>query len=629
MQLRWIAPMLWAGAGALLGGASCGKDEELEDAASGGWCEAAPAGHPQNAERGCDARCPGDPGWPPSDDVTLHAGAAVRDISPKVEHVAAFAKGHQPGDAFNPLAGDKCVKKSDCDLADPLSCDDAGAMSCWWIAGFGMGRPADGVADPVSVRCLVLRQGETKLGLCIVDAVGWFFNEVERTRQLVAEKYAELELDWFTVGATHVHEAQDTMGIWGPVDGESGVKRDYNTFIREQTAEALKAANDALEPVKVEYGATRVDGHITETDPLGKKTAAYVSDTRDPVVIDDELRTMRFVASDGGDTVATLINFTSHPEFGGDVQQMISADYPGMLRKSVEEGLEITGAGGDVLYERPGVGGVAIFVNGALGGQVGPGAVVHTDFDGNPLPDGLERAYVVGKKLAAYALEAMSEGHETLETAPIGVRARGIHLAVDNTGYHIAIAQGLFDRDGMFYDPTLPLGEDNLPAIQSEISVIDIGPAELVSLPGELHAELLLATRDGKTALDAPYPFTPEPFHVLNDPATNPDCGTDGTSRCDDGPPDIGAMDRSIVIDLHRDPGAKYRWVLGLTPDEYGYVVPAYDYELHPENPYLDEASPGNHYEETNSVGPRVQAETVEPILQLLASPPVVRRGAE
>jgi hypothetical protein len=141
-----------------------------------------------------------------------------------------------------------------------------------------------------------------------------------------------------------------------------------------------------------------------------------------------------------------------------------------------------------------------------------------------------------------------------------------------------------------------------------------------------MHAELLLATADGTSALDAPFPFTPAPFSVLNDLKTNPNCGTDGYSKCDDGPPDLAALDRSKIIDLSRDAKAKYRWAIGLGQDQFGYIVPSYDFKLDAQNPYFEEFSPGEHYEETNSVGKAVQTDVVDPILQLLASPPVVRR---
>jgi hypothetical protein len=156
--------------------------------------------------------------------------------------------------------------------------------------------------------------------------------------------------------------------------------------------------------------------------------------------------------------------------------------------------------------------------------------------------------------------------------------------------------------------------------------VIDVGPAEMVSVPGELHAELLLATPEGVTSVEPPYPFTPAPFVVLNDPTSNPSCDVDGYSRCNDGPPDITKLDRSKVIDLARDPKARYRWLIGLGLDEIGYVVPEYDYALDAQNPYFEKARPGNHYEETNSVGTDVEQLIVDPILQLLRSPPVVRR---
>jgi hypothetical protein len=43
---------------------------------------------------------------------------------------------------------------------------------------------------------------------------------------------------------------------------------------------------------------------------------------------------------------------------------------------------------------------------------------------------------------------------------------------------------------------------------------------------------------------------------------------------------------------------------VGLGHDELGYIVPSYDFKLHPDGPYLIEAE-GHHYEETNSVGPQ------------------------
>lgn len=609
----------------LVGFFGCGDGDEGSTPAGSSYCEKEPAGSAENVRVGCDSRCPGGPDCLPASDPTLYAGAAVEDVTPEVQYVVVTAPGGKPHE-FNPLGGDVCVKKGSCDASDITKCQPVDPDLCTWIAGFGAGRAAEGNADPTTVRCSVLSQGNTRIGLCAVDNVGWFYNEVERTREALQAEHPELGLDFLLVASTHVHETQDTMGIWGATDSRSGVNKAYNAWVRAMTVSALVKATAALEPVRVQFGKTLVDGHIPETDPGGHKTAAFVSDTRDPVVIDNELRVIRFLRRSDDSTVATLINFASHPEFAGSKNQLTSSDYVHTLREGIEKGFEVKDAAGKVLMQRDGVGGVALFFNGALGGQVGPGQVNHVDFEGNDVPEGLERAYNNGRLLAVYAHEALKQGVETTETAALGFRAREIYVSIANTGYHIALAQNLFDREGYFFDPNRELGPDNLPYIRSQIAVVELGPAQFVTLPGELHAELLLATPDGKSALDAPYPFTPAPYKVLNDTKTNPNCGTDGYSRCDEGPPDIAAFDRETPLDLSRDPKASYRWVVGLGLDQFGYIVPAYDFKLDGDNPYLEEFSPGEHYEETNSVANTVEAQVVDPVRQLLRSPPVVRR---
>ncbi len=611
----WTLPLF------LLAAIGCSSDEDPRKQAPP---DEPPAGNPKNDLLGSIHRCPGDPGCAGRDAVLL-AGVATRDVTPVVDHVVAYAPRENPKGGyldFDPLLGDLCVPKDSCDAAtDYAGCLAVATdpMKCTWIAGFGLGRAATGVADPSSVRCVVLRQADTKVGLCSVDNVGWFYNEVQRTRELVEKDHPDLDLDLLLVASTHVHETQDTMGIWGPTDGQSGVKPEYNALIREMTAEALVEANEALVAVKVQMGASKVDGHIAETDPGGFGTAAFVTDTRDPVVFDHEIRTIRFIASDSDETVATLVNWTAHPEYAGDESTLTSSDFVHTLRESIEKGLDVKDASGNPLYSAPGVGGTALFFNGALGGQVGPGAVQHVGWTGDPVPDGLERAYRNGELVAAYALESLGAGSVTAEAVPLGFRAREIYIDVANDAYHIAIAQSLFDRDGEQYDTTRPLGETNVPVIRSQIAVIDVGLAEMITIPGELHAELLLGTPDGASGLDAPYPFTPAPFSVLNDLETNPNCGSEPYSRCNDVPPDLAKFDKTRVLDFARDPKATFRWALGLTPDQFGYIVPEYDYVLDSQNPYLSEA-PGQHYEETNSVGPDVQRDYVEAMLRLLGS---------
>ena len=61
----------------------------------------------------------------------------------------------------------------------------------------------------------------------------------------------------------------------------------------------------------------------------------------------------------------------------------------------------------------------------------------------------------------------------------------------------------------------------------------------------------------------------------------------------------------------------KYRWIVGLGNDELGYIIPEYDFITHPDAPYVSEAE-GDHYEETNSLGPRTQPILTEQATRLL-----------
>ena len=74
---------------------------------------------------------------------------------------------------------------------------------------------------------------------------------------------------------------------------------------------------------------------------------------------------------------------------------------------------------------------------------------------------------------------------------------------------------------------------------------------------------------------------------------------------------EIAAGSRTVV---------EYVYALGLTNDFLGYLIPPYDYELHPTSPYFEEAD-GDHYEETNSIGPSGWPVIEENVKALLAPP--------
>jgi hypothetical protein len=511
--------------------------------------------------------CPGRPGCPDEGDGALFAGAAAASITPREHESTDVLTTDANGDGrFDPETDDYEDRNGN-GMFDPT-----------WMAGFSPGRAATGVSDDQWVRAVAVRQNQTTIVLAAIDCVGYFHDEVEAIR----EEVSGLDVDYLAVAATHTHQARDTLGIWGRTQGTSGIAPEYMTFLRERAAMAVEQAVASLAPASIQYAAFRL------RDKPGGMTR-YLGDLRDPKIIDDEVRLLRFQAVDGGETIGTLVNWGSHPEYGGSDNTLLSSDYPHWLRDGIENGVE--GPDGPV----PGLGGIAVYFPGALGGQIGPNHIAPTTWDGAPLPgEGLMTAAEIGHQVAYFALEALGPegGSVTEATARVAYRRRTFRLAIENALYHFAFLGGIFDDRPLYdYRRGRVIDDDNLPRVETEVAVIDIGRARLLTVPGELHPELLIGGYDGA--------HTPDGM-----PIVSPD---------NDNPPDLsGAPSGPHLAERARRDGAEHIWVLGLANDMLGYLVPPYNYELNPESPWFQEA-PGDHYEETNSVGadgwPRVEAE--------------------
>src|SRR6185436_16043388 len=130
-----------------------------------------------------------------------------------------------------------------------------GRFDAYWMAGFGSGRLAYGVHDMVWARALAMRQNQTTVVLVSVDALGLFAEETAEVQKLLDPR---LDIDLLMIHATHVHQNADLVGD-GP---EHDMKR-------------------------------------------------YVSDSRDPVVIDNTLHTMQFldISNTPPKPIATLVNW--------------------------------------------------------------------------------------------------------------------------------------------------------------------------------------------------------------------------------------------------------------------------------------------------------------------------------
>jgi hypothetical protein len=460
-----------------------------------------------------------------------------------------------------------------------------GMFDAIWIAGFDNGRVAKGINDALEVRAIAFRSGDTTVAICILDTVGYFIDDMDLIR--ADPKVQALGLDHVLIGSTHVHEGVDTVGLWGPNQLESGVNAEYQALTRDRAALAIEEAVTSLKPARM-----RAAQRLTQ-DPVTKSTLEYVNDTRDPIIYDPTLTIAQFVDdADPTKTIASLVHWAAHPEYTGSDNNMLSADYVHWLRDVVDNGVPSEGIAG--------LGGTSVFVQGALGGQVGPGGgVAPIGADGTPVPQpGLAKAEAAGTRVAKLALAALTEDGKDAAASDIVVRTQEIFGRVENQGYLYLAGAGVIVRPFYMYDPAMPIGPDNLPWVRSQVSYLQVGPLAIITAPGELHPELWVGGYDGSWSFGQ---------MVLNEVVNAPDLNQ--------------APEAPYLRDLMlQNPGVEYPIVAGLTQDFLGYIVPSFNFVVDPDNPYLVDAE-GDHYEETNAIGALCEEHLQHPMMTLATAP--------
>ncbi|MGE0786225.1 MAG: neutral/alkaline non-lysosomal ceramidase N-terminal domain-containing protein [Sandaracinaceae bacterium] len=541
------------------GGTDAGRDAGASDA-GGGDAGPSDAGVDAGPPFMPDSYCPGPADCPSGDDGTFSVGAARRAITPVIDAMTDVVTLDVDGDGeFEPGEGDQ--------FADN---DGVPGFQGVWMAGFGNARPATGVHDELYASAVVLENGDTTIAFVSLDVIGWFKPDMDDIR----ERVADLGIDHIAIGATHTHQGRDTIGIWGLTSMMSGLDPAYNERVR---AEAAQAIRDAF------AGPRRAHVQVASTDlrDIEGGLSRLVGDNRDPNIVDPEMRMMRFIDASDDSTIATLVNFGAHAEYMDDQNTLLSSDWPHYFRQGVESG--VIGPDGS---STAGVGGITVFMQSAIGGQIGPNHITVRSWDGTELiqrDDVYLYTQTVGEQLAYHALTALGPtgGSTTQMNAALGYRTRTFNVLVENAQFHIAIALGLFDREGVDWDPDMPLvvGE-NQPSLDVEVTVIDVGDVQMITAPGELEPELFLGGYDGS--------YTPSGMDIVDPTNPNP-------PMLDDAPPG------PYLRDLARS-DAESVWLLGLTNDYLGYLMDSYNFVVDEASPYIVEAD-GDHYEETNSVG--------------------------
>jgi hypothetical protein len=266
----------------------------------------------------------------------------------------------------------------------------------------------------------------------------------------------------------------------------------------------------------------------------------------------------------------------------------VSADFVHAMRLTIEEGVQWQGS------KRAGIGGMAMLVTGPLGGMQTPLRIEVTDPDGNAFREpSFDKADTVGSLLGEMALDAVA-GAEIAADPDLSFRKQSFFLPIDNTAFQAMFLLDVLNRDAYNYDADADIDEDNVPELLTEVDVVRLGPLSMLTVPGEMLPELAIGGYDG-THINAP-----------NQPLVHPDNPL---------PPDLDAAPSAPY--LKDSLTGEHAWVIGLGNDQVGYIVPEYNFITHPDAAYILQPD-GDHYEETNSLGPKTAGIVVEQATRLI-----------
>jgi hypothetical protein len=405
------------------------------------------------------------------------------------------------------------------------------------MAGFSNGRAATAVHDDLLAAATVIDDGYTRVGLVALDAIGLFHDDVLAIRRAVP---SSAMLDYTIVCSTHNHSTPDLMGLWGETPFQSGIDPLYRQQVIDGAVKALVAASAALQP-------TRMELHEIKTAPEG-----LVMDTRKPEVYDSDLRVMLFRAANSPAVLGSIVNWGDHPETPWSKNTEITADFPGILREALEEGIRYNGE-----VKVPGIGGTHVFVNGCVGGLMttSPSVTVRDPFLQKDFKDAShEKSRALGNQLARRILDRIAISNApSIATASLNIKARTVEIPLANRNFLLATALGVLDRGHVRWNH-----------FRTEVAILTLGDASLACIPGEIYPELV----------------------------------NGGIEQAPGG--DFGIPPQEVPPIREWMPG-KVKFVLGLANDEIGYIIPKSEWDTEP--PYIyGKSSPV--YGEVNSVGP-------------------------
>ena len=354
---------------------------------------------------------------------------------------------------------------------------------------------ATNIHDELHARCLVLDNGETRLGIVVVDSCMVYRETFDKAKRLI-EAETGLPADHLLMSATHTHSAPASVSIF-----QSDADADYQQFLVRRIADGVRQAIANMLPARISWGVGNVPSQVFNRRwrmKPGTVPANPFGGTNDQVKMNPTMADPNLVEPAGptdpqvcfialqrtnGQPLALLANYSLH-YCGGVGGGVISADYYGAFADKLQELL-----GGDRL-DPPFV---AMMSNGTSGN------INNIDFrGGQPKQPPFGQLRLVANDVAS----EVARIYKTLswrDSIPMAVKQTEIRLGVrlpaaeeiERAKGIVAAAKGPQMRtpEEVYARETL-LMRDFPSQVQSILQALRIGDVGIAAIPCEVFVEI-------------------------------------------------------------------------------------------------------------------------------------------
>jgi neutral ceramidase len=335
---------------------------------------------------------------------------------------------------------------------------------------------SQGVHDPLFAQILLLKSGETQVALLSLDLLGVGLGFTHRVRDAI-EKAIDVPSDGILLAPSHTHS-----GPAGYIDELPGLPFSKDPELQSIAIRQLSGAalwsRQKLEPARLGAGKGLVKGiGLNRNDP-------------EHGPMDDEVILLR-IDSFEGQPIAVVMNYGCHPTVLGYQNLLISADFPGAARATLNKVFPET---------------VFLFTNGASGD-------VSTRFTRRDQTfNEVERlgnmlAGEVLKVMESVVTESPSDLEGLVEQVKLPIRPfppieeaeailqqleAQLQVLKDSGASHGDIRIATTRVQGAAIQIELKKALEGRTYIETELQVLKLGPLALVGLPGEPFVRTVL-----------------------------------------------------------------------------------------------------------------------------------------